>query len=350
MQHLAIAVGIHAGSVHRDADGHERLDFLTLVEEGNVHGLDLGDLAVDRIGDRVEDRFDLDFGKFHFRSVGECACGCFDRDGDPADDVAELGLRIGDLGLFFRSGFRFCSRFCSRCFCFGRNCRLFGFLCRFSGLFGFFCGLRGLFVLCILCRLRIETLYEFLNDRTGRFFLRFCGSFFCGIFFSGFFRRGFFGDRFIRRFCLCFCFSRGCFFRRFFFLFCRFFDGLFFRRFRFSGRFSGLFSLFLHRFCFFSRFLRHFFRKCFGLVRFGFCRLFRACDRFRLLFRCGDLFLSGRSLDQFLLGFGQIFIRINGPSACSRNGEQHREYQDESQYASPTGGSIQLSHTAFLSL
>ena len=145
--------------------------------------------------------------------------------------------------------------------------------------------------------------------------------------------------------------------------FCFFFEVSVFRGF---GFFAGLFDSFLifgNSFC------------LFGFAFDCFCILFEVCVG-RSLFRlfdslcglfcfCKSFFLAGgRSLDVFcdflvddlglgrdylFAGLGQIF-RKYGISACSHDGEHHYEYQDESQYASPACGSIQLTHTAFLSI
>ena len=103
MQHLALAVGTHAGGVHLDADGHGRLDFFAFVDEGDVHGLDLGDLAVHGSFDRVDDLVDLDFGELHLSAFVERAFGSFDGNGNAVDDVSEAHLRHSNnlLGNFF---------------------------------------------------------------------------------------------------------------------------------------------------------------------------------------------------------------------------------------------------------
>ena len=152
MQHLAVAVGGHAGSVHADADGHLRLDFFVFIEEGDVHGLDLRDGTFDRIGNRIDDRVDLDFGELHLCAFGERAFRSVDRDGNAADDVAESGCRICHRRFFDasgeflndRNGLLLCSFFCR----FGNLLRLFGFFrffCGFCGFFSLFFGRSSLF-------------------------------------------------------------------------------------------------------------------------------------------------------------------------------------------------------------
>ena len=128
-------------------------------------------------------------------------------------------------------------------------------------------------------------------------------------------------------------------------------------------------------FAFFCRFDRlgirgffAFFRRFdgFGVRRFFvFFRRFGPFDkrRVRLVVRSG-FFSRGRSLDvfcdlrnsglglgngYFFVGFDQIF-RKYGISAGPHGGDHHYEDQNECEYTSPACGSIQCSHTAFLSL
>ena len=103
-------------------------------------------------------------------------------------------------------------------------------------------------------------------------------------------------------------------------------------------------------------------------VRYGFFAVLRRFDRLSVRggvnHRFGFFFSRRRSLDvfcdlrniglglgdgYFFAGFGQI-VREYRVSAGPHSGDHHHEHQNESQYTSPACGSIQCSHTAFLSL
>ena len=458
MKHLTVTVSSHVGSVHLDVDGQFGLDLFAFIEEGDVNSLDLCDLALDGIRNRVDDRFDLDSRKFHRGSFGECAFGCIDSNRDCIDDVMEVHFRIQDfhrflhrqtsLGIDQRSGFRIDDiaglRVDHGFFSRGREF-LFGdfldglFLTLDQSFFAFafdrFSDLSG--------RLFFDGLAFFQliqNIRNQRRFCRFFGrSLFCGLFdFREFCRRLLAFSRlggFFRGFLAFSRFGRlfRCFFSGFSFFcgslgpvvihddlgsFCdqslflrdvdhfgRFLFLAFFALFRFFGNFCGLFAFFCF-FCLFDSFGRLFALFClfdgfssffrlgslFGFFAFfrcffGFCGLFGHVAFFRLfgsfflrnrfLFRFGvclygfllgsfgNYFLAGRraldvfcdlrgnglslSFDHLFAGFDQVF-RKDGIARCSHDGEHHHEYQDEGQYASPASGSIQLTHTAFLSI
>ena len=285
---------------------------------------------------------DLGFRLFLHRQAG---LGIDQRTGFRIDDITGLRVDHGLCGLFALGrdfltfeGFR--CRFFSdgltffellqnvsnqRCFCrfFGRSlfCRLFDFFNRFSGLF-----FRRSFGTVIF----FDDLRSFCDQSIFRFvFLIFCFDKFSVLF-------GFFAF-------LAFRFDKFSVLFGLFAFFCLF-DSL-----------GGLFGLFVF-YCFFDSFFSCLFYSFDVHVAF-FCLFDRFGDRF--FFRAGgrtlDVFCDfrGNGLrlghDDLFPGFGQVF-RKDGIAGCSHDGEHHHEYQDESQYASPACGSIQLSHTAFLSL
>ena len=317
---LQILSGCQFLGLDVDLDRPGRLDLAAIrVKERDIVCLIIRDLILDNTGDRS----DLRSAKVDLFDLHRCSCRERIRLGSNADDrFAEPDRTEGsgscgnhvvfdDLRSFLDQSF-FCRRVCF----FGRF-RFFCF-CRFGGffaLFGLFNRLSGFLALFrLFCRL-------------GGFFAFF--GLFCRLF-SGFlaflslFRRlgGFFAF-------LAFFDELGCLFGFLTFLdFCRFsFDSFF-----------GLFALF--SFCLEPLDQFGGFRGFFVLLTGR-----RSLDVFRDL-RGDGLWLG---CDYRFAGL-ILALRKDGVSAAPHRREQHCEHQNERQYASPIRGSIQLSHTAFLSI